>query len=156
MDMEREDEFQEEEGDYKQFEGEEEEDEDEEEEFEDYESEEEQRSEETSQTKKGKKKRKRKRKSNKPLGHRRNIKSKYDGIDDLNPEALLAQTEELERIKRLEQLQQQSDIVSRDQSRDHSTVSTSDSKSPSNDVERYTCIWFCDICDHIVAHLYSN
>ena len=155
MDMEREDGFQEEEGDYKQFEGEEDEDEEEEEEFEDYESEEEQRSEETSQTKKEKKKRKRKRKSNKPLGHRRNIKSKYDGIEDLNPEALLAQNEELERIKRLEQLQQQSDI-SRDQSHDHSTVSTSDSKSPSNDMERYAHIRFCDICDHIVAHLYSN
>ena len=139
MDMETDDEFQE---DHKQFEREEEEDE-EEEEFEYYESEEEQRSKETSQTKGKKKKRNRKsrRKSNKPLGHHRNIKSKYDGIKDLNLEALLAQNEELERIiKRSEQLQHsnsRSGIVlrhSRDQSRDHRAISTSDSKSPSKNI----------------------
>lgn len=45
------------------------------------------------------KKRKRKRKQ---PGHRRNIKSKYDTVEDLNPEAVSAQTEELERIRRLE------------------------------------------------------
>ena len=139
MDMETDDEFQE---DHKQFEREEEEDE-EEEEFEYYESEEEQRSKETSQTKGKKKKKKKKRnrksrrKSNKPLGHHRNIKSKYDGIKDLNLEALLAQNEELERIiKRSKQLQHsnsRSGIVLR-HSRDHRAISTSDSKSPSKNI----------------------
>lgn len=45
---------------------------------------------------------KKKRRSKKARGHRKNIKSKYDTIDDLNPEALSAQTEEAERIRRLE------------------------------------------------------
>ena len=65
-------------------------------------------------------KKQRKRKS-KPPGHRRNIKSKYDTIDDLNPEALSAQNEELERIRRLE-LQRSivASEVSRDLSREES------------------------------------
>ncbi len=55
-----------------------------------------------SPSKGSKKKKKRKRKAQKPTGHRRNIKSKYDTLEDLNPEALSAQTEEIERIRRLE------------------------------------------------------
>ena len=43
--------------------------------------------------------RKRKRKA---PGYRRNIRSKFDTVDELNPQALSAQTEELERIRRLE------------------------------------------------------
>lgn len=66
---------------------------------------------------------KKKRKRNpKPPGHRRNIKSKYDTLDDLNPEALTAQNEEMERIRRLE-LQQS--LLAAEMSRDlsHDTVS---------------------------------
>ena len=48
---------------------------------------------------KSKKKNRRKRKSR---GQRRNIKSKYDTVEDLNPEALSAHTEEVERLRRLE------------------------------------------------------
>lgn len=46
-----------------------------------------------------KKRRSRKRKS---VGHRRKLRSKYESIEDFNPEARTAQTEELERIRRLE------------------------------------------------------
>ena len=45
---------------------------------------------------------KKRKKRKKARGHRRNIKSKYDTIEDLNPEAVSAQTEEAERIRRLE------------------------------------------------------
>ena len=38
----------------------------------------------------------------KALGHRRNLRSKFERVEDLNPEALSAQTEEQERIRRLE------------------------------------------------------
>ena len=45
---------------------------------------------------------KKKRRKRSTPGHRRNIKRKYDTVEDLNPEALSAQNEELERIRRLE------------------------------------------------------
>ena len=112
----------------------EEEEEEGEEECDESESEEEQRGGEEVSPGNGQKKKKRKRKSTKQLGHRRNIKSKYESIEDFNPEALMAQTEELERIKRLEQLQKQSDDVSLEQSRDQGNLL--ERKSPSNEVER--------------------
>lgn len=46
-----------------------------------------------------KQRRKRKRKM---AGHRRDLRSKYDSVKDFNPEARSAQTEEVERIRRLE------------------------------------------------------
>ena len=64
----------------------------------------------------------RQKRKRKERGHRRNIKSKFDTIDDLNPEAISAQTEELERIRRLE-LQQS--MLSHDVSRDSHTPATS-------------------------------
>ena len=36
------------------------------------------------------------------LGHRHNLKSKFVSVDDFNPEALSAQSEEQERMRRLE------------------------------------------------------
>ena len=47
----------------------------------------------------GRQKRKRKRKV---PGHRRELRSKYESVEDFNPEARSAQTEEIERIRRLE------------------------------------------------------
>ena len=44
-------------------------------------------------------------------GHRHNLKSKFDGVEDLNPEALSAQTEEQERIRRLELQQSLLDVA---------------------------------------------
>lgn len=117
-------------------ENEEEEDEGEEE-CDESESEEEQKGGEVSSDN-GQKKRKRKRKFTKQPGHRRNIKSKYDGIEDFNPEALMAQTEELERIKRLEQLQKQLDDQTQEQSCDQGNLL--ERKSPSNEVERYVLL----------------
>ncbi|XP_019855376.1 PREDICTED: helicase ARIP4-like [Amphimedon queenslandica] len=110
----------------------EEEEEDGEEECDESESEEEQKGGEVCPDN-GQKKRKRKRKSTKQPGHRRNIKSKYESIEDFNPEALMAQTEELERIKRLEQLQNQLDDQSLEQSCDQDNLL--ERKSPSNEVE---------------------
>lgn len=49
----------------------------------------------------GKEKSGRKRKRKAP-GQRRNLKSKFEKVEDFNPEALSAQTEEQERIRRLE------------------------------------------------------
>lgn len=49
----------------------------------------------------GRKKRKRKRSKHQP-GHRRVLRSKYESVEDFNPDARSAQTEELERIRRLE------------------------------------------------------
>lgn len=46
-----------------------------------------------------KERRKRKRKL---AGHRRELRSKYESVKDFNPEALTAQTAEIERIRRLE------------------------------------------------------
>ena len=64
----------------------------------------------------------RQKRKRKERGHRRNIKSKFDTVDDLNPEAITAQTEELERIRRLE-LQQS--VLSHDTSRDPHTPAAS-------------------------------
>ncbi len=47
-------------------------------------------------------KRKRRKARGQRLGQRRNIKSKYDTVEDLNPEALSAHNEEVERLRRLE------------------------------------------------------
>ena len=44
----------------------------------------------------------RKKRRRRSQGHRHNLKRKFDGLEDMNPEALSAQTEELERIRRLE------------------------------------------------------
>lgn len=44
----------------------------------------------------------RKKRRRRSLGHRHNLKSKFDGLEGLNPDALSAQSEELERIRRLE------------------------------------------------------
>ena len=49
-----------------------------------------------------KKKKSRRLKARKAPGHRRNLRSKFEGVEDFNPEALSAQTEEQERIRRLE------------------------------------------------------
>jgi hypothetical protein len=72
----------------------------------------------------------RKRKARLP-GHRRNIKTKWDAIEDMNEDALLAQNEELERMRRLS-LQQS--LLSRDQSHEQALISentpTTDCKSP--------------------------
>lgn len=87
-----------------------------EEEEEEYEEEEEERTkDETKSQNSNKAKKKRK---HKPPGHRRNIKSKYDTIEDLNPEALSAQTEELERIRRLELQQSLISSMTHDASHD--------------------------------------
>ncbi len=67
----------------------------------------------------GSKKRRRRRK--KSLGHRRKLRSKYESIEDFNPEARTAQTEELERIRRLEL--QQSLTVEQSRSEDEDQVS---------------------------------
>ena len=107
-----------------------------EEEEEEYEEEEEERTkDETKPQNSNKAKKKRK---HKPPGHRRNIKSKYDTIEDLNPEALSAQTEELERIRRLELQQSLISSMTHDTSHDvpvtsHETISNSrvDSSSSS-------------------------
>lgn len=44
----------------------------------------------------------RKKRKRKLVGRRRELRSKYESVKDFNPEALSAQTEELERIRRLE------------------------------------------------------
>lgn len=99
-----------------------------EEEEEEYEEEEEERTkDETKPQNSNKAKKKRK---HKPPGHRRNIKSKYDTIEDLNPEALSAQTEELERIRRLELQQSLISSMTHNTSHDvpvtsHETISNS-------------------------------
>ena len=64
---------------------------------------------------------KKKRRKRSTPGHRRNIKRKYDTVEDLNPEALSAQNEELERIRRLE-LQQS--ILSSSHDPENSTEDT--------------------------------
>lgn len=46
--------------------------------------------------------RKRKSRKKQPTGMRRQIRTKFDTVEDLNPEARLAQTDEIERIRRLE------------------------------------------------------
>ena len=46
--------------------------------------------------------RKRKNRKKQPAGLRRQIRTKFDTVEDLNPEARLAQTDEIERIRRLE------------------------------------------------------
>lgn len=46
--------------------------------------------------------RKRKNRKKQPPGMRRQIRTKFDTVEDLNPEARLAQTDEIERIRRLE------------------------------------------------------
>ena len=71
-------------------------------------------------------KKKRKRKA---PGYRRNIRTKFDTVDELNPQALSAQTEELERIRRLE-LQQ-----SLTTQPEVSPVASSDSSEPPPDDE---------------------
>ena len=50
----------------------------------------------------GKSKDRRRKRRRRSQGHRHNLKRKFDGLEDMNPEALSAQTEELERIRRLE------------------------------------------------------
>ena len=70
------------------------------------------------------KKKKRKRKA---PGHRRNIRTKFDTVDELNPQALSAQTEELQRIRRLE-LQQS--LTSHP---DFSPVASTDDSEPTFD-----------------------
>ena len=56
-------------------------------------------SEQKEEERRGREKRKRKRKV---PGHRRELRSKYESVEDFNPEARSAQTEEIERIRRLE------------------------------------------------------
>lgn len=100
-----------------------------EEEEEEYEEEEERAKDETKPQSSNKAKKKRK---HRPPGHRRNIKSKYDTIEDLNPEALSAQTEELERIRRLEL--QQSLISSMTHDTSHDIPVTSHETMPNSRV----------------------
>ena len=52
----------------------------------------------------------RKKRRRRSQGHRHNLKSKFDGLEGLNPDALSAQNEELERIRRLELQQSLLDV----------------------------------------------
>jgi hypothetical protein len=83
----------------------------------------------------------RKRKARLP-GHRRNIKTKWDAIEDMNEDALLAQNEELERMRRLS-LQQS--LLSRDQSHEQALISEN---TPTTDCKRYPTLLYTLMIDH--------